>query len=56
MEGNRDLPMARHNLAPLNDQASRAVLAAFIDAERDLITLLQKQTENHAVMLPQMTE
>ena len=29
LEGNRDLPMARHNLAPLNDQASRAVLAAF---------------------------
>jgi hypothetical protein len=56
MEGNRDLPMARHNLAPLNDQASRAVLAAFIDAERDLITLLQKQAENHAVMLAQMTE
>ena len=56
MVGNRDLPMAKHNMAPLGDQASRAVLAAFIDAERDLIALLQKQAENHAVMLAQMTE
>jgi hypothetical protein len=56
MEGNRDLPMARHNMALLNDQASRAVLAAFIEAERDLITLLQKQAESYAVMLAQMTE
>jgi hypothetical protein len=56
MAGYRDLPMARHAMGPLTDQTSRGVLAAFIEAERELAALLQRQIRELEGMLSQMPE
>ena len=54
MKGYRDLPIAKHDMTPLTDQTSREVLSAFIQAERDVIALLQDRVQEHLVMLADM--
>jgi hypothetical protein len=56
MEGYRDLPIARHDMSPLTDRASRAVLSAFVDAERDLVMHLEKHLQDFEGMLGDMPE
>jgi hypothetical protein len=56
MESYRDLPMAKHDMSPLRDRTSRAVLSVFIAAERDLIALLQKQAAEYEGMLGPMAD
>jgi hypothetical protein len=54
MRSYRDLPMAKHDMAPLTDQASRETLSAFVDAERELARYLEEQVQEFQTMLRDM--
>jgi hypothetical protein len=54
MRSYRDLPMAKHDMAPLTDQGSRETLSAFVDAERELARYLEEQVQEFQTMLRDM--
>lgn len=54
MAGYRDLPMADHDISVLASPESARTFAAFVDAERALLALLQTSTERDESMLATM--
>jgi hypothetical protein len=54
MEGYRDLPMAKHDMALLTGPASRDMFSSFIQAEEGVLTLLQDRVKEHRAMLGEL--
>ena len=51
MAGYRDLPMAAHDEAVLSSAAAAATFEAYVQSERDLLTLLQSWVTRDEAML-----
>src|SRR5262245_10207463 len=54
MKSCRDLTMAEHDMGVLTDSRSVDVMAAFVDAEEELLSLLRDRVAEHSAMLEQM--
>jgi hypothetical protein len=54
MSGYRNLPPAAHSDSVMADPANRAVFATFIDAEQELLSLLQHRVTDDLSMLDMM--
>lgn len=51
MAATRDLPLADHDMAVLADERSTAEFEAYVDAHRELLTLLQEAADVNEEML-----
>jgi hypothetical protein len=54
MKSYRDLTMAEHDMGVLTDAKSVDVMAAFVSAEDELLSLLRDRVAEHGAMLEQM--
>jgi hypothetical protein len=54
MRSYRDLTMAEHDMGVLTDAKSVDVMAAFVSAEDELLSLLRDRVAEHGAMLEQM--
>jgi hypothetical protein len=52
----RDLPMAAHDEAAMSDAAALKAFERFVQAERELTTLMQQLSNEDQQMLQQMTQ
>ena len=56
MAGYRNLPMAPHDEAAMSDAVANRAFEAFVQAERELATLLRQLSHEDQQMLQQMAE